>query len=121
MADTSEEKPIGFKPILWLGLSFLMGVLWLPVTFLTFILPYVGPLMVMPLVFSPVVYLIIFISKAGQARRLSGDKQQPSVGTTVVLTVIQSFLIIIGAIAFVSLVSNLPGASEWMDIGGHIA
>jgi hypothetical protein len=107
-----------FKPARWLWLSALTGVLWLPLTFGSLALPFVGMSVAPVLAFAPVIYLFVFVNKAGMAKKAHGT---PSSGSIWMLTILQLIIMLVSCFALINVIASFPGGRELLDIGGHIA
>ncbi|HWU49086.1 MAG TPA: hypothetical protein VN042_04365 [Asticcacaulis sp.] len=105
---TEAIKPFHYAK--WLFSALALGFVYIPIVFLTFSIPYLGPLLSIPVAVLPLAFLVVFIFKAIDARR----------GSALLLTPV---LIVFQLIGFflLTMMLNLTGHGDLLDIGAHIA
>lgn len=105
---TEAIKPFHYAK--WLFSALALGFVYIPIVFLTFSIPYLGPLLAIAVALLPLAFLALFIFKAIDARR------GPALLLIPVLVVLQLIGFVILAI-----VLDLTGHGDLLDIGAHIA
>ncbi|MDC7675734.1 hypothetical protein [Asticcacaulis machinosus] len=118
MDKSKQPQVVRFSVAKWLLLSAITGFLWFPITFGSMIIPYVGSQIAVGFVFTPIIYLMIFVGRANDSKKQNG---LPTTVAIWALGFLQLIIIFVSLLVFVTLVSSLPNGRDWIDIGAHIA
>ena len=118
MDENKQPQIVRFSATKWLLLSAITGFLWFPITFGSMIIPYVGSQIALGFVFTPIIYLMIFVGRANDSKKETG---LPTTIGVWGLGLIQIIIMFVSLMVFLIMVSSLPNGRNWIDIGAHIA